>query len=113
MFTIKQVLIPVEDLDTSIEYYTTRFKFDLKFRDGHRYAALDGGSITLALVTEGENVTNGRVSISVNVSDLDGMVSAAKGRGDQILRDITEGPHERRAVLADNSGNPVVIYSKR
>ena len=48
---VRMVLLSTDDLDASIAFYTETLGFALKFRDGAHYAALDGGSVTVALAT--------------------------------------------------------------
>lgn len=111
MTTIKHILIPVADIGAAVEFWTGHFGLSLKFRDGDRYAALDGGGITLALTAQGESLTEG-IALSVQVADADAFVRDRAAAGVAVLRPVEQGPHERRAVLADPSGRPVVVSSR-
>lgn len=110
-WNIKQVLVPVDDLDASLKFYTS-MGLGLKFRDGDRYAALDGGTITIALVSNREDVTGGRVALAISVDDIDSNVRRAVEHGASLVTPVDQGPHESRAVLGDPSGQTFVLYSK-
>ncbi|MFI6483991.1 VOC family protein [Nonomuraea sp. NPDC050663] len=99
------VLIPVADLDEAIEFYG----LPVKFRDGDRFAALDGGTVTIALAGPAEHVVDEPVP-SFKVEDLALAVQEFLERGGKVERPAETGPHELRAVLRDPSGNPFVLY---
>jgi predicted enzyme related to lactoylglutathione lyase len=109
---VKHVLIPVKNIDSSVEFYIKNFGFALKFKDGRRYAALNGGSITLALVSSEENLTGDKIAFSVAVEEAQQFVEDARGKGIDIIQEVTQGPHEQRAVLSDLDGHPIVVFSK-
>jgi lactoylglutathione lyase len=48
---VRMMVLSTDDLEESITFYTEALGFPLKFRDGAHFAALDGGSVTLALAT--------------------------------------------------------------
>ncbi|MFI6326075.1 VOC family protein [Nonomuraea sp. NPDC050556] len=100
------VLIPVADLDEAIAFYG----LPVKFRDGSRFAALDGGGVTVALAGPSEHVTDG-VAASYKVDDVSLAVEELTERGAVVVREPEAGPHEMRAVLRDPSGNVFVLYS--
>jgi catechol 2,3-dioxygenase-like lactoylglutathione lyase family enzyme len=47
-YDVRMVVLSTGDLDESIRFYTETLGMKLKFRDGAHYAAIDGGSITIA-----------------------------------------------------------------
>ncbi|MER6513227.1 MULTISPECIES: VOC family protein [unclassified Nonomuraea] len=100
------VLIPVADLDEAIAFYG----LPVKFRDGDRFAALDGGGVTVALAGPAEHVT-ASAAPSYKVDDVAVTVREMAARGAEVVRAPEDGPHERRAVLRDPSGNTFVLYS--
>jgi predicted enzyme related to lactoylglutathione lyase len=100
------VLIPVADLDEAIAFYG----LPVKFRDGDRFAALDGGGVTVALAGPAEHVT-GSAAPSYKVDDVALTVREMSARGAEVVRGPEAGPHETRAVLRDPSGNVFVLYS--
>ncbi|MET7464826.1 VOC family protein [Nonomuraea sp. NPDC005501] len=100
------VLIPVADLDQAIAFYG----LPVKFRDGDRFAALDGGGVTVALAGPAEQVAD-TAAPSYRVDDVALAVRELSARGGEVVRAPEEGPHETRAVLRDPSGNVFVLYA--
>ena len=100
------VLIPVTDLDEAIAFYG----LPVKFRDGDRFAALDGGGVTVALAGPAEHIT-ASAAPSYKVDDVPQAVQELEARGGEVVRAPESGPHETRAVLRDPSGNVFVLYS--
>lgn len=111
--TVGNVLYPAPDIDAAVAFYGSALGLPVKYQDGDRYAALDGGGVTLALAAPAENVAGGRVAASFRVHDVAVAVRQAVAGGATVLREPEEGPHEIRAVVADPWGNPVVLYAKR
>jgi predicted enzyme related to lactoylglutathione lyase len=111
--TVGNVLYPAQDIDAAVAFYGGALGLPVKFQDGDRYAALDGGGVTFALASSAEDVAGGRVAASLRVLDVSTAVEQAVAAGGTVLRDAEEGPHEIRAVVADPWGNPVVLYAKR
>ena len=83
----------------------------LKFRDGAHYAALDGGSITLALATSVDHPIPGQVVIGIKTADVDAAAKAIEADGGTIVKGPYDDAHERRAVVYDHKGNGLVFYS--
>jgi predicted enzyme related to lactoylglutathione lyase len=110
---IGNVIYPATDVAAAVSFYGTALGLATKFVDGDRYAALDGGGVTLAITGGGEDVTGGRVAASFRVPDVAAAVRAAEAAGATVLAPPAEGPHEVRAVLADPWGNPLVLYARR
>ena len=54
---VRMIVLSTDDLDDSIKFYSETLGMALKFRDGAHFAALDGGSLTLALATDGPSDT--------------------------------------------------------
>ena len=48
---VRMIILSTDDLDESIRFYSETLGMSLKFRDGAHFAALDGGSVTIALAT--------------------------------------------------------------
>lgn len=104
------VLLSTGDLDESIAFYTEGLGFSLKFRDGSHYAALDGGSVTLALATSIDHPLPGKVVVGIRTDDVDGAARAVEAGGGGVVKAPYDDTHERRAVVYDNQGNPLVFY---
>ena len=108
--TVRQVVLSTDDLDESIRFYTETLGFTLKFRDGTHYAALDGGSITIALATAIDHPLPGKVVVGIRTDDVDGAVKSIEANGGAIVRAPYDDAHERRAVVYDNPGTGLVFY---
>jgi lactoylglutathione lyase len=106
---VRQVVLSTEDLDQSINFYE-RLGFRLKFRDGAHYAALDGGSITIALATAHDHPLPGKVVVGIKTDDVDGAARAIEASGGAIVKAPYDDAHERRAVVYDNQGSGLVFY---
>lgn len=83
----------------------------LKFRDGDHFAALDGGSVTLALATAIDHPLPGQVVVGIKTDDVDGAARAIEENGGGIVKGPYNDAHERRAVVYDNKGNGLVFYA--
>lgn len=107
---VKMIVLSTEDLDASIEFYTQTLGFPLKFRDGSHFAALDGGTITLALATSLDHPIPGQVVVGIKTDDVDGMAAALEAAGGGVAKGPYDDAHERRAVGYDSQGNGIVFY---
>ena len=107
------VLYPAADVAAAVKFYSEGLGLRVKFQDGDRFAALDGGSTTVAIAGAAEDVTAGRVAASFKVADVDVAVQRLVEAGAVLERSAEQGPHETRAVLADPWGNPFVVYAPR
>ena len=110
-FDVKMVILSTDDLDASIAFYSDTLGMPLKFRDGGHFAALDGGSITLALATSVDHPMPGKVVPGIKTDDVDGAAEAIEASGGAIVKGPYNDEHERRAVVYDNKGNGLVFYS--
>ncbi len=105
------VLIPVNDLDKAVTFYTEVLGLTLKFKDGDRFAALDAGGVTIALAAQAEQVAGAVTAPSYKVGDVAEAVRDLTAAGAELVSGPEAGPHEIRAVLRDPSGNVLVLYS--
>jgi lactoylglutathione lyase len=110
-YDVRMVVLSTDDLDESIRFYTETLGMSLKFRDGAHYAALDGGSITLALATAVDHPMPGRVVVGIKTADVDAAAEAIETHGGAIVKGPYNDAHERRAVVYDHKGNGLVFYS--
>lgn len=108
---IGNVLHPVADVAAAVAFYRDAFGLGVKFADGDRYAALDGGTTTLALAGPAEDVTGGVAAASFKVPDVAAALAAITEAGGSVVRPAERGPHEERAVVRDPWGNTVVVYA--
>lgn len=108
---VRMVVLSTDDLDESIKFYSETLGMGLKFRDGTHFAALDGGSITLALATAVDHPIHGQVVVGIKTDDVDGAAKAIEASGGGIVKGPYDDAHERRAVVYDNKVNGLVFYS--
>lgn len=104
------IVLSTDDLDESIRFYSETLGTAVKFRDGDHFAALDGGSITLALATAVDHPIPGQVVVGIKTSDVDAAAQAIEASGGGIVRGPYDDAYERRVVY-DNKGNGLVFYS--
>ncbi|QLQ09560.1 MAG: VOC family protein [Nocardioidaceae bacterium] len=107
---IRMIVLTTDNLDESIEFYTETLGFPLKFRDGAHFAALDGGSVTLALATAIDHPIPGQVVVGIKTDDVDAAAKAIEDNGGGVVKAPYNDAHERRAVVYDNKGNGLVFY---
>jgi lactoylglutathione lyase len=107
---VKMIMLSTEDLDSSIDFYTQTLGFTLKFRDGTHFAALDGGTVTLALATEVDHPIPGKVVVGIKTDDVDAAANEAVAAGGGMVTAPYDDAHERRAVVYDAQGNGLVFY---
>ena len=104
------IVLSTDDLDASIAFYSQTLGFPLKFRDGAHFAALDAGSVTLALATAVDHPLPGKAVVGIKTADVDGAAKAVETAGGGIVNGPYDDAHERRAVVYDSTGNPLVFY---
>ena len=110
-YDVRMVILSTDDLDESVRFYSKTMGMPLKFRDGAHYAALDGGSVTLALATSVDHPIPGQVVVGIKTADVDAAARAIEADGGAIIRGPYDDAHERRAVVYDHKGNGLVFYS--
>lgn len=109
--TVRMIVLSTDDLDASIRFYTETLGMPLKFRDGDHFAAIDGGSVTLALATSLDHPIPGQVVVGIKTEDVDAAARAVEEAGGGIVKAAYNDAHERRAVVYDAQGNGLVFYS--
>jgi len=110
-YDVRMILLSTDDLDESIRFYTEALGMALKFRDGSHFAAIDGGSVTIALATSIDHPMPGKVVVGVKTADVDAAAKAVEENGGAIVKAAYDDAHERRAVVYDSQGNGLVFYS--
>ena len=110
-YDVRMIVLHTDDLDESIAFYSDGLGMPLKFRDGSHFAALDGGSLTLALATAVDHPLPGKVVPGIKTSDVDAAVKAVEEAGGAVVKAPYNDAHERRAVVYDHQGNGLVFYS--
>jgi len=110
-YDVRMILLSTDDLDESIRFYTEALGMALKFRDGSHFAAIDGGSVTIALATSIDHPMPGKVVVGVKTADVDAAAKAVEENGGAIVKAAYDDAHERRAVVYDPQGNGLVFYT--
>lgn len=109
--TVRQVVVPVDDIDAALAYYRDELGLALKFQDGDRFAAFALGELTLALAGPGEQPAgSGGIALGVKVEDLQQAIDAVLQSGGSLLAEPHTGAHERRATVRDRFGVLVALY---
>ena len=67
---VGNVLYPVPDVAAAVAFYRDGLGLAVKFQDGSRYAALDGGGVTFAIAAAEESVAGPGPAASFKVTDL-------------------------------------------
>jgi len=104
------IILSTDNLDESLAFYSDTLGMAVKFRDGTHFAALDGGTVTLALATAADHPIHGQVVVGIKTDDVDGAAKAVEAGGGGIVAGPYDDAHERRAVVYDNKGNGLVFY---
>lgn len=110
---VGHVLLPADDVGRSVAFLTDVLGLGLRFRDGDRYAAIDGGSTTLAVAGTSEQPAAGKVAIGLKVTDLDAVAARLAAAGAPLLGSVVESEHERRLAFQDPAGNVLVAYESK
>ena len=110
-YDVRMVVLSTDDLDESIRFYNQILGMALKFRDGSHFAALDGGSVTLALATAVDHPMPGQIVVGIKTVDVDAAAQAVEAHGGAIVKGPYNDAHERRAIVYDHKGNALVFYS--
>lgn len=108
---VRMIILNTDDLDASIQFYTEVLGMPLKFRDGSHFAAIDAGSVTLALTTSLDHPLPGQIVVAVRTDDVDRDAQAVEDGGGGIVKAPYDSQYERRAVAYDSMGNGLVFYS--
>lgn len=110
-YDARMIMLSTDDLDASIAFYVDQLGMSVKFRDGTHFAALDGGSVTLALATSIDHPIPGQVVVGIKTADVDAAAREVEAAGGAIVKGPYDDAHERRVVVYDNKGNGLVFYS--
>ncbi|MBN9609821.1 MAG: hypothetical protein BGO26_17915 [Actinobacteria bacterium 69-20] len=108
---VRMVVLSTDDIEESVRFYTETLGMPLRFRDGTHFAAIDGGSVTIALATKIDHPVPGQVVVGIKTADVDAAAAAIEASGGAVVRGPYNDAHERRVVAFDNTGNGLVFYS--
>jgi len=112
---VSTMLYPVDTIDAALQLFVDGLGLSVKFRDGDRYCALDGGGLTIALIAGEERIVE-RAALALRVDEGDDLYAAmarAVSAGASVRVPVQQGPHEFRAVLEDANGGLLVLTQKR
>lgn len=116
----------VDDVNQAIEFYCGSLGFTELMHPAPTFAMLARGELRLALSAPGggpgggQAMPDGRVPepggwnrFSLEVDDLDSIVTALRESGVGFRNDIVDGVGGRQILLEDPSGNPVELFEPR
>jgi catechol 2,3-dioxygenase-like lactoylglutathione lyase family enzyme len=114
----------VDDVEASLDFYTTNFGFSVlssavpAFADvvrGHLRLLLSGPASSAARpMPDGRQPQAGGWNrIHLIVDDIDGEVERLREAGVAFRNDVISGPGGRQVVLDDPSGNPIELFQPR
>jgi predicted enzyme related to lactoylglutathione lyase len=109
-FDVRMIVVSTKDISASVAFYVETLGLKLKFRDGDRYAAIDAGSVTIALAAPVDHPLPGEVVVGIKTADVDAAVAVIEAGGGTVVKSAYDDAHERRAVVRDQGGNGLVIY---
>jgi predicted enzyme related to lactoylglutathione lyase len=111
--TVRQLIVPVDNIDAAVTHYRDELGLTLKFQDGQRWAALALGELTLGLAGPGEQPAGGsEMALGIKVADLGAAVDAVQRDGGEVLAGPRAGEHELRATCRDRFGTLLALYAR-
>jgi len=113
----------VDDVATSIDFYTTHFGFEVESDAAPAFAAVRRGDLRLLLSGEtssaGRPMPDGRrpvpggwARIQLLVTDLAAEVERLRAAG-LVRNAIVKGPGGSQVLIDDPSGNPIELFQPR
>jgi len=114
----------VDDVDTSVAFYTDHFGFTLLSSAAPAFTDVKRGNLRLLLAgptsSAGRPMPDGRQPapggwnrIHFIVEDLDSEVARLRAAGVRCRNDIVTGPGGSQTLLDDPSGNPIELFQPR
>jgi catechol 2,3-dioxygenase-like lactoylglutathione lyase family enzyme len=111
----------VEDVQTSIDFYTTHLGFTLRSSAAPAFADVTRGHLRLLLSgpasSAGRAMPDGRRPapggwnrIHLIVTDIHAEVARLRAAGLAFRNDIVAGPGGRQILVEDPSGNPIELF---
>jgi catechol 2,3-dioxygenase-like lactoylglutathione lyase family enzyme len=111
----------VDDVQTSIDFYTAHLGFDLVWSAAPAFAEIERGALHLLLSGEtssaGRPMPDGRTPgpggwnrIHLLVDDIAAEVERLKAAGVPFRNEVIRGPGGQQVLLDDPSGNPVELF---
>jgi catechol 2,3-dioxygenase-like lactoylglutathione lyase family enzyme len=111
----------VNEVDTSIEFYTKHLGFELVEQMGTAFAIVAKGDLNLWLsgpqTSAARPMPDGRKPEAggwnrfvIEVDDIESLVAAMQSAGVLFRNDIISGPGGKQILAEDPSGNPIEIF---
>jgi catechol 2,3-dioxygenase-like lactoylglutathione lyase family enzyme len=111
----------VNDVSTSVTFYTTHLGFELQHRAGDAFASVTRGSLRLLLSGKASSgadampdgrqpVPGGWTRILIEFPDLAAEVERLKSAKLQFRNEIHKGVGGSQIILDDPSGNPIELF---
>ena len=111
----------VDEVDEAIDFYTTKFGFELGHNASPAFAEVIRGRLRLLLAgptsSAGRPMPDGRKPepggwnrLHFVVDDINSEVERLRGTGVTFRNDIIEGPGGQQILLEDPSGNPIELF---
>jgi catechol 2,3-dioxygenase-like lactoylglutathione lyase family enzyme len=111
----------VDDVQASIDFYTTHLGFTLNSNPGPAFADVNRGDLRLLLSgphsSAGRPMPDGRQPgpggwnrIHLLVDDIEAEVARLRAAGLTFRSDVVRGPGGAQIVLDDPSGNPIELF---
>jgi catechol 2,3-dioxygenase-like lactoylglutathione lyase family enzyme len=109
----------VDDVQTTVDFYTTHLGFTLNssvapaFADvvrGRLRLLLSGPASSGARATPDDATTPGRNRIHLIVDDLDAEIDRLRSGGLSFRSDVVTGPGGRQILLSDPAGNLIELF---
>jgi predicted enzyme related to lactoylglutathione lyase len=108
---LHSLFYPVQSLERELQFFQQGLGLTARFRDGARFAALDGGGLTIGIAAEDERLCTQAAAV-FRVADIQQSVALLLAAGATLLRPVERGPHEWRAVVASPAGHQLILSSK-
>ncbi len=111
----------VRDVDTSVDFYTTKLGFKLLTNASPAFADVILGDLRLLLAGPGSSagrpMPDGRIPepggwnrIELVVPDIEAEVNRLRGKGVRFRNEIVRGPGGAQILIEDPSGNVVELF---
>ena len=119
--TMINVRYIVDDVEASIDFYTTHFGFELRMSAAPAFADVTRGNLRLLLsgplssggraMTDGERPRPGGWNrIHFHVDDIDAEIERLTAAGVTFRNEVISGPGGRQVLACDPSGNFIELF---
>ena len=113
----------VDDVDAAVDFYTSKFQFEVAMHPGPGFAMLRRNELRLLLNSPGGGGGAGQTladgsrpepggwnRFQLEVDDLDDAVAGLRRAGVDLRGDVISGRGGRQALIADPAGNLVELF---